>query len=493
MKKTCMLAIALLALALPAAGMAQGLPDFLSAAGEGIAQGMEAASQSLAQELELGLTMTADGARIEAGQTRVLTVTATNPRAADTPVTLTLALPERLSCAQKTAWDAVLPAAQIGEDGELVPSVTTFTRALTLVPGGGSETAQLICEMSMGTRFYRARQELALCVADISVTAELEGAQDGRVQPGDAFLWRVTARNDGTAGQDVELNVVLPDGVTLVNEEDCTLRRSGGRLTGKVHAAAAGAAVVELDLQVNEDALAGDEDAMRLMTGALYADGERVPLPRVQVCGPKINARLVPDTDALKAGEETTLRVLVTNEGLAAADVSIACALPAGLTLVQEKARTQEATPAEGAVPGDPNGALPSQGVPASGTLLREQRIIAAEDGTLTLTAHMDAASEGESGVTASTQVFELTVRAEEPQENLREKLVGTSLAYSVDGGQTQLSEAAVMRVYRPTFLGITKEDWNGIFWASLLLLVTVVCLYAAVRSDHDKEDYCYD
>ena len=68
-----------------------------------------------------------------------------------------------------------------------------------------------------------------------------------------------------------------------------------------------------------------------------------------------------------------------------------------------------------------------------------------------------------------------------------------SSLAYSVDGGQTQLSEAAVMRVYRPTFLGITKEDWNGIFWASLLLLVTVVCLYAAVRSDHDKEDYCYD
>ena len=49
------------------------------------------------------------------------------------------------------------------------------------------------------------------------------------------------------------------------------------------------------------------------------------------------------------------------------------------------------------------------------------------------------------------------------------------------------------MRVYRPTFLGITKEDWGGIFWASLLLLVTVICLYAAVRSDHDKEDYCFD
>ena len=489
MKKTWMLAIALLMLVLPAAGMAQGLPDFLSAAGEGIAQGAEAVSQSMAQELEL--TMTADGARIEEGQTRVVTITAVNPRAADTPVTLALSLPERLSCAQETTWEAVLPAAQADDEGVLTPSVTTFTRALTLVPGGGSETVELVCEMSMGTRFYRARQPLALCVADISVTASLEGAQDGRVQPGDAFLWRVDVRNDGTAARDVELSLTLPDGVTLTNEADCPLERSGSRLTGKVHAAAAGAVSVELAMQVDEDALAGDEDAVRLMTGALFADGERVPLPRVQVCGPKISARLMPDTDALEAGEETTLRVMVTNEGLAAADVTIDCALPVGLTLVEEKAA--EATPAEGVISDDADGALPTQGVPASGTLLREQAVTRSQDGRVTIAAHMEAASETEAGVTASTQVFTLRVQAEEPQENLREKLVGASLAYSVDGGQAQLSEAAVMRVYRPTFLGITKEDWNGIFWASLLLLVTVVCLYAAVRSDHDKEDYCYD
>ena len=114
MKKTWMLAIALLMLVLPAAGMAQGLPDFLSAAGEGIAQGAEAVSQSMAQELEL--TMTADGARIEEGQTRVVTITAVNPRAADTPVTLALSLPERLSCAQETTWEAVLPAAQADDE-----------------------------------------------------------------------------------------------------------------------------------------------------------------------------------------------------------------------------------------------------------------------------------------------------------------------------------------------------------------------------------------
>ena len=141
MKKTWMLAIALLMLVLPAAGMAQGLPDFLSAAGEGIAQGAEAVSQSMAQELEL--TMTADGARIEEGQTRVVTITAVNPRAADTPVTLALSLPERLSCAQETTWEAVLPAAQADDEGVLTPSVTTFTRALTLAPGGGSETVEI--------------------------------------------------------------------------------------------------------------------------------------------------------------------------------------------------------------------------------------------------------------------------------------------------------------------------------------------------------------
>ena len=489
MKKTWMLAVALLALTLPAAGMAQGLPDFLSAAGEGIAQGVEAVAQSLDGELEL--TLTADGPRIEEGQTRVVTLTAVNPRAVDTPVTLELSLPQRLACSQETTWEAVLPAAAPDEEGVLTPSVTTFTRELTLVPGGGSETVELVCEMSMGTRFYRARIPLALCVADISVAATLEGAQDGRVQPGDAFLWRVTAKNDGMAAREVELNLVLPDGVTLENEADCGLTRVGGRLTGRVYAAAASAAVVELELVVNEDALADDEDAVRLMTGALYADGERVPLPRVQVCGPKISARLVPDTDDLKAGEETTLRVMLTNEGLAAADVTVSCALPGGLTLVEDKEKTKVATPAEGALPGDADGTLPTQGVPVSGTLLRA--VTRSQDGRVTIAAHMEAASETEAGVTASTQVFTLRVQAEEPQENLREKLVGATLAYSVDGGQAQLSEAAVMRVYRPTFLGITKEDWGGIFWASMLLLVTVICLYAAVRSDHDKEDYCFD
>lgn len=491
MKKTCILALAALCLALPATGAAQGLPDFLTAVGEGVQEGVAVGAAAVAESEELTLALELGDTRVEAGKPLGLTVTAVNPRAVDTPVTLTLNLPDRLTCAQGASWEAILPAAKPGE-----PSVTVFEREVMLAPGGASETAELVCEMSMGTRFYRARQAVDLCVADISVTAALNGADDGRVQPGDAFAWRIEVKNAGTAARDVALDLTLPDGVTLQREAACALKKSGARMTGTVRAEAAQAgeasvAVIELPVKVDEDALEGDEDAVRLMTGALFADGERVPLPRVQVCGPKISVRLVPDADELEAGETMALRVMVVNEGLAPADVELSCVLPEGLTLEADKP-VKAATPAEAAVMDGEDGALPPQGVPASGELSREQTITAAKDNRVTFTARMDAADEGESGVTASTQVFEMRVKAQAPQKNLHEKLVGTALAYSVDGGPAQLSEAVAMRVYIPAFLGITNADWGGIFWASVLLLVTVLCLWAAVRSD-DKEEYCCD
>lgn len=495
MKKRCIWAVAALCLALPAAGAAQGLPDFLTAVGTGAEQGLEtgvsAVAQSMAEELEL--TLAAGDSRLEEGQTLTLTVTAVNPRATQTPVTLTLSLPERLNCAQETVWEAVLPAAQADEYGVLTPSVTTFEREVTLTPGGESEQVELVCEMSMGTRFYRARQTLNLCVADVSVTATMTGPEEGRVQPGETFTWRIDVTNDGTAARDVELNLSLPEGVTP--EETDVLTALGSRLMGTVCAEAAvdgtpSSLVIELPLRVNEDALEGDEDAVRLLTGVLFADGERIPLPRVQVCGPKISARLIPDADELEAGEPMTLRVMVVNEGLVPADVELSCVLPEGLTI--QKSEEAEATPAEGTSQ-DEDGDLPTQGVPALSTVEREGTVTVLEDQTVMLTAHMAGATEGDAGLTAATQVFELQVVAQEPQKNLKEKLVGASLAYSVDGGEMQLGEAVAMRVYKPSFLGISGEDWGGIFWATLLLLVTVACLYGAIHSEHDKEDYCCD
>ena len=49
------------------------------------------------------------------------------------------------------------------------------------------------------------------------------------------------------------------------------------------------------------------------------------------------------------------------------------------------------------------------------------------------------------------------------------------------------------MRVYRPQFLGVSKEEWSGIFWAGMLLMLAVCCLFAAARRDSRQEDLLYD
>ena len=280
---------------------------------------------------------------------------------------------------------------------------------------------------------------------------------------------------------------------------------AGRRLSGLVRAEAAqadetGAAVslaaVELPMMVNEDALEGDEDAMRLMAGALSADGARVPLPRIQVCGPKISAQLIADTDTLEPGEETTLRVMVMNEGLAGAQVQLTCALPTGLETTGEDAektgeKEEPDASEEGALlpAGDDSPSGPD-GVPALAAAKETVQRSAGENNTVIFSWYMDAAEESGEGVRANAQVLEIPVRALEAQEDLKERLVGAALAYSVDGGELRFGEAVAMRVYTPSFLGIAHEDWNAIFWACVLMMITVSCLYAAVSAGSAKDEY---
>ena len=81
-----------------------------------------------------------------------------------------------------------------------------------------------------------------------------------------------------------------------------------------------------------------------------------------------------------------------------------------------------------------------------------------------------------------------LHVRADEPQENIKERLLGATLAWQTDAGETQLGEAACVRVYQPMVFGLTKDEWMGILWAGLLLVVTVSCLFAAFNSENKRE-----
>ena len=108
------------------------------------------------------------------------------------------------------------------------------------------------------------------------------------------------------------------------------------------------------------------------------------------------------------------------------------------------------------------------------------------ENGAAVFSLHIDAAGED-----AATRVVTLHVRADKPQENIKERLLGATLAWQTDAGETQLGEAACVRVYQPMVFGLTKDEWMGILWAGLLLVVTVSCLFAAFNSENKREKYC--
>ena len=539
MRKWNTLFLALALLLFPAAGSAQELPELFSAvynsAKEGLKSGMQQAAAGMEKELTLSISL--QDARIEEGKNITLTVTATNPRPADTPVTIELLLPQRLSAAPDARWQAVLPAAKADpETGTLTASVSTFTREITLAPGGGSERAEIQCEMSMGTRFYRSRAQLQLCVSDVTAQAAVQGVQEGRLYPGDSFSYEIEVANAGTAPKDVEVNLLLPQGVMLAGALPLGFAQEKSMISGHVRAEAAvpdgdglspSSCVISVPVVIGEDVLEGDEDAVRLLSGALRVDAQRVPLPRVQVCGAKISAQLVADTDTLEAGEQTQLRVVLVNSGLAPADVRLSCVLPEGLRLAEdvqdvmtarESSAAQEEEPdekedeedeedderAEDAAPG---AAVPppdsGDGAAPAAELTEEIKKEPAQENAaepssnagrmLVYDVHMPAGRQTPEGVSAAAEVIRLNVQAENAQENLGDRLVGASLAWSVDEGETQLGEAVALRLSEARFWGVSKEDWNALFWASVLLVMMVACLCAAAKSDRKEEDFCCD
>lgn len=476
-KMFMMLALCLMC---PAVGMAEGLPAFLDTVQEGLSEGLALGAEQAAQELTLEFEAESD--RIESGETITLKVKAGNPRPVDTAVHFSLELPERLGIGDAAQWDAILPAAEMNGE-KFVPSETVFEKKLTLLPGGASEKTEIECEMSMGTRFYRARMPLALCVPNVKAEARMLGAPDGRLTPGSQMIYEIKVTNDGTAEKTVEVDLTLPEGMTLPE--------GGSTFKANVLAKAAQAgekteAVVRLPIQIDEHVLDEDEDAMRLLAGQLRVDGARVPLPRVQVCGPKITARLLPEMDNLRAGQEMGLRLMVVNTGLAEADVQLSCVLPHGLTLVEEE-RT----------PGEADKRTPDDDeTPHAAPVLaenEEEPPMRREKNTLIFDVHMDAATERAGGVDANTRVIDLKVRADEPHSDIKEQLLGTTLAWKTDEGQTNLGQSAAVRVYRPVFADMDKADWHAIFWAGLLLVVTVFCLYAAVGAERKRDEYNFD
>jgi len=498
-RKWNLMLLVLLLAAVPAAGLAQDMPQLFAevydSIGEGLAVGAQLAQQ--AGQSELTLELETDGGRLEEGTTMQLTITAGNPLPYETEVSFALEMPEHVAADGETQWTAVLaPASMDEETGEIVPSETVIARELTLLAGAQSAQAQILCEMSMGTRFYRAVQPVRLCVPDISVSAHADGTQDGRLNPGDAFAYRVAIANSGDAPAERMLELTLPETTALCGALPEGFIMEDGRIRGRVLAPAAqedGPAGVEIifPAEIAADALEGDEDAQRLIAPVITLDGEEVAAPRVQVCGPRIHARLITPKETLETGEETTLSIVVVNGGLAQADVQLSCMLPEGLTLAQKDEDEEDKgaiVPADGGddqLPGAGE-TIPVEDETAAPVMRRENR-------TLVFDVHMDAARQTADGVIAHTQVIDIPVRAKIAQNKKTQQMLGAALAWSVGGSQAALGEAVAMSVHPEKVLGLTHEDWNGVFWASVLLMLTMLCLYAAVKKEKREEDYCFE
>ncbi|MBQ7885917.1 MAG: hypothetical protein IJ313_03385 [Clostridia bacterium] len=494
MRKWNMMLLALLLVTMPTAGLAQDLPELFTEVYESIGEGLAAGVQQA--QSELTLTLKTDSARLEEGKTVLLTVTAGNPLPSETAVSFALTLPEHVTADGETAWEAVLPAAMTdAETGETIPSETVITRQITLNAGGESAKAQIQCEMAMGTRFYKAQAPLQLCVPRVSVSAHADGTTDGRLNPGDAFAYRLAFVNSGDAPKDMAVELTLPETVELTGALEAGFVQDGQKLSGMVHVPAAQGETdarreIAFAAAIAGDALEGDADAQRLIAPVLSADGERVAAPRIQVCGPKISARLMAGSESLETGEETLLSVVVVNSGLAEADVKLSCVLPDGLTLAKE----EEDEEAGALLPGEQDdGQLPGAGATIPVEDGPAAPVMKSEDRTLVFDLHMDAARQTADGVIANTQVIEIPVRAQIAQGRMTQQMLGAALAWSVGEEQAQLGEAVALSVSPQTVLGLTRADWNGVFWAGVLLLITVVCLWAAVKKEKREEDYCFD
>lgn len=497
MRKWNMMLLALLLVTVPAAGLAQDMEQLFTqvyeSIGEGLAMGAQAAKEAAERELTLELKL--DGERLEEGKTLQLTIAAGNPLPYETAVGFDLALPEQVLADGETTWSQTLaPAAIDGETGAAIPSETVITREITLAPGAQSAMAQILCEMSMGTRFYRADQSVQLCVPSIRVDAYADGTTDGRLNPGDAFTYRVAFANTGDAPKEMALELTLPETAALHGELPEGFMHESGRMTGSVQVPAAQAetpAIVEIvfPARIEADALEGDEDAQRLIAPVIAADGEQISAPRIQICGPRIHARMLAPKESLETGEETTLSIVVVNSGLAQADVQLSCMLPEGLMLSDEEEDDKGAM-----LPGEAgDDQLPGAGeaIPVGDEAAAP--VMHREDKTLVFDLHMDAARQTADGVIAHTQVIEIPVRAQIAEGKQTQQMLGAALAWSVGGEKAALGEAVAMSVRPETVLGLTHEDWNGVFWAGVLLMLTSVCLYAAVKKDKREEDYCFE
>ena len=149
MKKWCLMVAAMLCLMIPTVGSAQGLPDFLQAVQSGLSEGLSAGSAAM--EKDLALSMTLSDSRVEESRDVTLTIRAENPRPAETGVSLTLNLPERLASSGPSALASSVYMARISNGPIFCSMRRSFSSPLQFLPMSAPVFTSHFVPISVGT------------------------------------------------------------------------------------------------------------------------------------------------------------------------------------------------------------------------------------------------------------------------------------------------------------------------------------------------------
>lgn len=456
----------LLVLALPvgAEGFSLDLNKILSGIEEGVSQYAAALGQSNARDLSL--VAQADKQTIVEGDVVTLEAVVTNPHLYEEAVSV------RLSVAQDRfeidgsplEWQGKLPAATLDAKGTVEPSRTRLVWQMRVlpVPGGddGLQELDAVVTMAQDSRYYQSAASFELLAPRISVRTN---ASSRTAQPEGALVYTVVCTNNGPAAGSVQVRQELPEGLKAIDLEAPAAARIEGRtLVWDVTVPAAtydGDTLVEpahvvriAKVEVEAGVLDGVSSGRKVLVSDVTANGERLTPQRLTVQGPLLSLQIECGVQNVRAGDEIPVALIVSNKGRADADVTLQTVLPKGMALSRFVTRGM-------------HNKISGQ--------------------TLSWQVHLDAAQMGLDGRLVPTQErIEFVAKAQAVGEGERQRLLGVFSTYRAGNQAPGISNVAQVTLSRTTFLGATQEEWAALFWATLLLLVTGVCLYCTIRRE---------
>lgn len=451
---------------------------------------------------DLHVSLTADKLDTFAGDVVTLSATLENPRFVPALIKGKFSLSDdRFEIAGDGAtFEIAIPAATLSKNGEAISGKATRTYQLTAYPASETDEGLLHVDaaitMQENSRWYQDSKTLTIHSARISAVLESSVKE---LWPEDAFYYQVTLTNSGSAQGEALVKLRLPDGITyapnaatameqsaqdlksaigesavsstpgepdehtvgslatyeLSAEEDntlsCRITVPAGTYEGS-ELAGSGSATINIPVTVDADALADYEKGKRVLVCEASLDGARLTPLRVTAVGAIVECTLDSSVNQIHMGEVYNYTFTLSNSGYAPADVAVSVKLPKGLRFARFVSRGLS-----NKVAGD----------------------------TLSWQVHLDEADADMSGNPIPyEQKVTYQVKADELSDGIRATIMPVTSVYQVGGQNAKSSNITQTRIIRPSFMGMTMEDWFILFWGALILTVTALTLYVMVKRE---------